>query len=434
MSPADDAALDTAMAAQKTRDREPRGYAPLFSLAMFGLFLAVFGPIFGGLSVRIQSLVGLADAARDLGLVTGAGALIALVAQPFAGWISDRTTGRWGMRRPWIVIGSVGAFAGLCGIGLAGSVPMLLIGWCVVQLFANIAQAATTATIADQVPESRRGAVSSMLGVVGPVAILVAAIGLRALPGTVLASVVPGAIALLFGIVFAVTVHDRALEAPRPVGGLGSLLGSLFINPRRYPDLGWAWVTKAMIMFGYAATTSFLTLFLATAFGVTDLGLQLTWNLGATGVCTIVMIAFAIVSGRMSDRSGRRREFVAAGGVLVAIGLVVMAIAPLMGDAGLIAVIAGEAVIGAGVGLFYGVDMALCIAILPSAQDTAKHLGFLNIATALPQMVAPFVAGVIVLPLVSAVLPQFAYTVWFLIAAVVALVGGLLVYRIRGAR
>ena len=87
-------------------EREPRGFAATFTIAYIGLFFAILTPILGGLSIKIQSLVGLEEAPVQLGLVTGVGALFALVGQPIAGRLSDATTGRWGMRRPWIIVGA----------------------------------------------------------------------------------------------------------------------------------------------------------------------------------------------------------------------------------------------------------------------------------------------------------------------------------------
>src|SRR3974377_941942 len=42
-----------------------------------------------------------------LGLLTGAGLLIAMLIQPVAGAISDRWCSRWGRRRPLILLGTV---------------------------------------------------------------------------------------------------------------------------------------------------------------------------------------------------------------------------------------------------------------------------------------------------------------------------------------
>ena len=71
--------------------------------------------------------------------------------------------------------------------------------------------------------------------------------------------------------------------------------------------------------------------------------------------------------------------------------------------------------------------------MLPNPDDTAKDLGVLNIANTLPAMIAPLLAGVVVIPLGDALFGN-GYTTWFIFGGIVAIIGGALVYRIRGVR
>jgi MFS family permease len=71
---------------------------------------------------------------------------------------SPGMTSRFGRRRPWIFVG------GLLFMWRATSIPLLFIGYCLVELFSNIALATLVATIPDQVPENQRGTVSGIFG------------------------------------------------------------------------------------------------------------------------------------------------------------------------------------------------------------------------------------------------------------------------------
>ena len=51
--------------------------------------------------------------------------------------MSDRTSSRLGMRRPWMVIGLAGGSVGIGIVALAPSIPVVLVGWCIAQLFFN---------------------------------------------------------------------------------------------------------------------------------------------------------------------------------------------------------------------------------------------------------------------------------------------------------
>ena len=71
--------------------------------------LAVLG-VLGGNRLGGRSQAELLDAANKeavFGLVTGVGALAALVANPLIGLSSDRTTSRFGRRHPWTLAGAV---------------------------------------------------------------------------------------------------------------------------------------------------------------------------------------------------------------------------------------------------------------------------------------------------------------------------------------
>ena len=84
---------------------------------------------------------------------------------------------------------------------------------------------------------------------------------------------------------------------------------------------------------------------------------------------------------------------------------------------------------GAGAGIYWAVDMALVIDVLPNPDDAAKDLGVMNIANALPQSLAGVVG--------SALLAMGAGQNYFLLytaAAVIALIGALAILPIRKVR
>jgi MFS family permease len=81
-------------------------------------------------------------------------------------------------------------------------------------------------------------------------------------------------------------------------------------------------------------------------------------------------------------------------------------------------------VLGIGFGAYTAVDFALITEVLPDAADRAKDLGVINIANALPQVLAPVLA--------AAVLGLgMGYPGLYLLAAAVSVLGSVLVRRIR---
>src|SRR5512134_2829596 len=76
-------------------------FISLYSLSYAGGSLLFLGPLLVSLALKVNDLVGIDDAPGSLALVTGVGSLFAIVCNPLFGRLSDRTTSRLGMRRPW---------------------------------------------------------------------------------------------------------------------------------------------------------------------------------------------------------------------------------------------------------------------------------------------------------------------------------------------
>lgn len=408
--------------------RTPRGY-PLGLAGMnFGVYLALLTPVLVSMTFRIQSLSGSPEAtARNLGLVLGVGALFALVANPLTGRLSDRTTSRFGMRRPWILGGTAVGVAALATIGLASSIWMVLLGWCLAQTALNGALAAANATLPDQVPDADRGRVSGLVGITTPLAILTGSLLISRLDDQLLRFIVPGLILAGLAVLFVLTLPDRVLgERPAQKLGVLQFLGSFVFNPAKHPDFGWTWLTKFFVMFAYTGVNTFLPLHLTQTFGLdeqTTLNTILLANLASTGA----MVVSSPVAGILSDRIGKRRPFVTAAGLVMVVGLVLLALAPNVG-----LLILAQGIVGLGAGSFFSVDLAMATQVLPNPQDAAKDLGVLNIANALPQSIAPAIAPAVIA--LGASTPLGGYPTWFLLGAVVAFLGAVLVYRIKGVR
>ena len=124
----------------------------LYTLAYAGASLLFLAPLLVSLALRVNSLVGIDRAPANLALVTGTGSLLAIVPNPFFGRLSDRTSSRLGMRRPWMLAGLAAGCLGIVIVALAPIIPVVLVGWCTAQVFFNALLAALVAVLPDQVP------------------------------------------------------------------------------------------------------------------------------------------------------------------------------------------------------------------------------------------------------------------------------------------
>jgi len=163
------------------------GFISLYTLAFMSTNLLFLAPVLVTLALKVDSLVGIERAPASLALVAGIGALVAMVGNPFFGRMSDRTASPLGMRRPWMVAGLVGGSLGILIVALAPSIPVVLLGWCITQLFFNALLAAMVAVVPDQVPSVQRGQVSGVLGVSQPVASVCGAFVVKLFAGSLLA-------------------------------------------------------------------------------------------------------------------------------------------------------------------------------------------------------------------------------------------------------
>ena len=396
----------------------------LYALAYMGSILLFLAPLLVSLSLKINSLVGIEGAANSLSLVAGTGALLAMFANPFFGRLSDRTSSRLGMRRPWMVIGLAGGSLGVLVVALAPNVKVVLVGWCIAQLFFNALLAALVAVLPDQVPVAQRGLVAGVLGICLPIASVSGTFVVQLFTGNELAMfLAPCAIGGLFVLLFAASLNDRRLDAAaRPAWSLRELASAFYVNPRRSPDFAWAFASRFMFVLAYAFLTTYQAYYLLERIGSPEADVPRQIFLGTLAM-SVVVVAASLVGGALSDRTGRRKAFVCAASLVFGLAMFVIAV-----SSGFHGFLVGMAVGGLGFGLYMAVDLALVADVLPDPASAAKDLGVMNIAGALPSSVAPAAAPAIL------AISDGSYGVLYAVAGVCAVVGAGAVLRVRRVR
>ena len=404
--------------------RVGRRFITLYALSYAGGSLLFLGPLLVSLALKVNDLVGIDDAPKNLALVTGVGSLLAIVSNPLFGRLSDRTTSALGMRRPWMIVGLVGGAVGTLTVALAPSIGVVLVGWCIAQVFLNALLAAQAAILPDQVPTVQRGLVSGILGVCLPAASVAATYLVQAFEGRqlmmFLAPLLVGGV--LVGI-FTSSLHDRRLDAvDKPPWSLRQLVGTFYVSPRANPDFAWAFTSRFMLVMAYAFLVTYQAYYLIDEVGVVEGDVAHQIYLG-TLVQSVALVIASPLTGRLSDRLQRRKIFVMAAAVIYAAALFVIATASGIGG-----YLFGMALGGLGFGMYMAVDLALVVDVLPDTGSAAKDLGVINIAGALPFALAPALA-----PAVLAISGN-SYSALYLVAGTCALLGALAVVPIRRVR
>jgi Na+/melibiose symporter-like transporter len=149
------------------------------------------------------------------GFISTAGLIIAMLVQPAAGLLSDRSTSRFGRRRPYIFFGSLFDLVFLAAIALSGNFWMLLVATLLIQFSANVSHGPLQGLIPDLVPEEQRGRSSAVKAVMELIPIVLVGFTIAQLVGSghfIWAVIVTGAALLVTMLLTMVLVKEEPLK------------------------------------------------------------------------------------------------------------------------------------------------------------------------------------------------------------------------------
>lgn len=411
-----------AVFAEPTR-RIPGRWIAFFAIAWLGVWMAQLAPIQKLLPDQVQMQLHTTywvDNVVVFGIISGISGVCAIIAYPLTGALSDRTTSRFGRRRPWIAGGALLFAVSLLLLGLQTSIVGIGIFWSLALTGFCVLTAALTATISDQVPVAQRGYVSGWISAPQAIGIILgvslvtyvfvgAVVGYAAMAVLLLVLVLP----FLF---LPDAVLPKALRQPMTAR---SLIEGLWISPREHPDFGWTLLSRILVNFGNAFGTSLLLYFLE--FGLKDPDADDDLLILILIYMVFVIIA-SLVFGRLSDKLGRRKAFVFLSSAIQGVAALLLAFVP-----ELTAAMIAAGLLGLGYGCFLSVDQALATQVLPDPESRGKDLGIMNIATAVPQAMAPLIGAGIVAALGG-------FMGLFILSGLFAFAGALAVARVKAVR
>jgi MFS family permease len=157
-----------------------------------------------------------------LGSMRTAGLIVALLVQPAMGLLSDRSTSRFGRRRPFIFVGVILDLVFLAAIGIATSYWGLFAAVLLLQVSANVSHGPLQGLIPDLVPEGERGRSSGVKAVFELVPLILIAFTVAKLVAdrqVALAIGVTAAALLATMVLTVVLVREEPLKE-RPAGSL----------------------------------------------------------------------------------------------------------------------------------------------------------------------------------------------------------------------
>lgn len=395
-------------------------------LGQLGIFIALMGPATVSIQIKASQLASSpAEAASITAFAVTPGALAAVIFNALGGRISDRSTSRFGRRRPWLIIGSLGMLVGLALIALAPGAALMAVGWFLAQAAGNLALAAYVASISDQLSPAQYGRASGLVGIAGNLAVMIATWLASAFAGSMLTLfLVPGLIGMVLVLAFAFMLPEPVLRENRLPFNLRELALTFWRNPVKFPDFGLAWGGRFTIILASYMFTTFRLLYMEN-----HLGLEPGDAVGAvaTGVTiyTVTSMVASLLAGWLSDVLGRRKILVAASILIFGVATYLLLHADTV-----TAFYVVEAIMGLAYGAYIAVDLALVLEVLPDREQAGKDMGVFNIANALPQSLAPAFGGFLLATLGGGT----DFTALLVAALAIAVLGAAMTMFIRGVK
>lgn len=364
-----------------------------------------------------------------IGVAAGIGGLLAVTVPPIVGAWSDRTTTRFGRRRPIMVVGTLLTLPGLFLMMAATNYLQLIAGYAIIQFFFNAAGAAYAGVVPDVVPAQQFGKASGFLGTM-------TLFGIAAGTGTTFLFGDMPILYFLIALVVVVSIvptlwaaqGEGAIAPPASEARPLSERVREFVRPLHEGDLAWVIFTRLMVSAGITVVQINLVNFFRYVVlgGAPSDKFTAIWLL----VVTATALPFGFIGGLLSDRLRRRKIFVyAAGAAQAFVALVFVIFYPTSQPV----VFALGVAYGVGYGLYYAVDWALAMDTLPDKSQSAKDMGLFHVALTFPQAIVPFISGP-VLDAINGTNGTGGYRVVFSTAVLFMILGTTFVSRIRSVR
>ncbi|HLQ79459.1 MAG TPA: MFS transporter [Brachybacterium sp.] len=395
-------------------------------LGQLGIYLALMGPATVSIQLKATALSSdPAEQAAITGFAIAPGALAAVLFNALGGRISDRTTGRFGRRRPWIIGGMAAMLVGMFLIAIAPGAGLMAVGWFLAQATANMSFAAFTASLSDQLSSTQYGKVSGLVGIAQNLAVMLATWMASWFDvNMLLLFMVPAVLGALLALIYALMLPEPVLRTNRYPFNLVELLTTFWRNPLKYPDFALAWGGRFAIILATYLFVTFRLLYMTNHLGLESTTATSAVAVGVT-IYTVATMVAGVLGGWLSDLLGRRK-------VLVALSILLFALATylLLHADTVSAFYVVEAIMGVAYGAYIAVDLALVLEVLPNREEAGKDLGVFNIANALPQSLAPAFGGFLLANLGGGT--NFAPLL--ITAACVAVLGAVMTMFIRGVK
>lgn len=395
-----------------------------------------------------------------LGWLAAAASFVALLLPPLVGSLSDRTTGRFGRRHPYIVAGGLLLVASTPLLVISSTLMMFLAGLSLLHVGLNTMMPAYQGLVPDRVPERQRGETSGFVGALiilgnmiglGLAAYLLGGVSQHSAPPDLIRHnagiYYTAVIGLMVVCILITTLGARPVPfylPPRSSADTGQSRRERFaqwfvhswINPWRKHNFTVVFLTRASIMLALALFMTFAEYYFAHVQHVANF-------VATTAIVAVFALGGGVVSGIifgvLSDRLPRRAPIITGAAIAMSLASLVFVVLPsgpgqsALGNLNFVLWPLGVC-FGLGHGAFSSVDWALSIDVLPSLKEAGKDLGLWSASTTLPNMFAPLLGGIILMVADTFHNVDLGYRAIFLVATAFLIVAAICVLFVREQR
>ncbi len=404
-------------------------------ITIFGFGLSTLWACLHSIIIPLRLLDFVPEAQKNtyLDFLILAGLFLAMIVQPIAGAISDRSNLSWGRRRPYILLGSLLIFIFLPGIGFSAGYLTIFTIYCLLQISSNIAQGPFQGFIPDLVPKERRGTASGwrgLLNLVGGVVLIRMIAPLmdryfieHEISGlwttlSILALILLGAL-----LATLITVKESPGTGGPELPLLSTLYKSFRVDIKARLDFI-AFLIACLFIF-----TAWGTLMGHTLYFLIDV-IELSSPAAATGnlliVVGICLLVAVYPAGHLCDKVGRK-PFAVSSGFLGALGIITLYLSTYISK-NLFHIMLSGGLLGICGGVWVSTQWALATDLVGKGEE-ARYLGLVNMsvagAGALSRLMGP------VIDFFNEVGLNLGYSVMLLVCFICFIAGSILLLRTK---
>ena len=384
--------------------------------------MLIITPIILALPLRISQIDPQNSVAAQ-SIIMGCGAFVMMCSAPFWGALSDFTVTPFGRRRPYLLGGYlVGAVASIV-MATSNNLWVLGVAWCIAYSVLEAAVTVLLACVGDFIPPERRGTAASGISVGTSVAAIAGSLVVGwAQLDPVLMFCLPIAASFLVVPWVLFLLPDKCDGNGFRVDLRSAVHLAFARNARRVQgDFVLILTSRFLVYWGLAVYLIYQAFYITEHINEPVSAVPRIVLYGALASAGASLLGTPLV-GYLSDRFGWRKRFALLGGLMLACGLLTIAL-----TANAAGFIVGTCLLGAGIGIYNTQSIALSAAVMDGENVMGKGMGWLNMVGKLPRAMVP-----LVVPLFFS-LKETDYPVLFLAGALAAALGAFVILRVKAS-